>query len=193
MLHDYENIILASQSPRRLDILRAHGIEPLVMPTDTDESLPEDITMEEAVMQLSALKAEASWKSEGVKPYIGTNSVIIAADTIVYKDELMGKPADREEAYAMLASIRNTVHYVATGVTLIYLEDGRKKSFCEVTKVFCKDYSDEDIYEYIDTDKPYDKAGSYAIQSSWGKHIDRIEGDYENVVGLPYNRICEEI
>lgn len=193
MLQDFDNVILASQSPRRLEILRAHGIEPLVMPTDTDESLPENITMEEAVTSLSLLKAAASANSSAVSPYIGTNSVLIAADTIVYKDELMGKPADRNEAFEMLSSIRSTVHYVATGVTLIYLESGATKYFCEVTKVFCKDYTDEEIYEYIDQEKPYDKAGSYAIQGPFGKYIDHIEGDYENVVGLPYNRICEEI
>lgn len=193
MLQDFDNVILASQSPRRLEILRAHGIEPLVMPTDTDESLPENITMEEAVTSLSLLKAAASANSSAVSPYIGTNTVLIAADTIVYKDELMGKPADRNEAFEMLSSIRNTVHYVATGVTLIYLESGATKYFCEVTKVFCKDYTDEEIYEYIDQEKPYDKAGSYAIQGPFGKYIDHIEGDYENVVGLPYNRICEEI
>ena len=204
-LQDYKTIILASQSPRRLEILRAHGVEPVVMPTDADETLPDGIGMEEAVRRISRVKAEACYNelmrrlSAGEPDLVEltADALIIAADTVVYTDALgiMGKPADYDEAFLMLATIRNTYHYVATGVTLIELCGGRTEdlNFADVTEVWCKNYTDQEIDEYIAIDAPYDKAGSYAIQSAFGKHIDHIEGDYENVVGLPFNRIVREL
>ncbi|MBQ6622792.1 MAG: Maf family protein [Mogibacterium sp.] len=204
-LTDYHTIILASKSPRRLDILHAHGLEPVVLPTDTDEVLPEGIGMEDAVILLSGSKAAASaadpatlsvLRQQGALP-----ALVIAADTIVFKEEIMGKPEDRRDAFRMLDAIRGTFHRVATGVTLLHYAAGADlhapvtRSFCDVTTVWCKDYTDEEIYAYIDAEPPYDKAGSYAIQSSFAGHIDHIEGDYENVVGLPFYRIgpaCDE-
>jgi len=191
---DYEKIILASKSPRRLEILNSHGIDPIVIPTDTDESLPDGISYSDAVKMLSLEKATACYeKIKNDEEY--RDSLIIAADTVVYTDKLgiMGKPADRDEAYLMLKTIRNTSHFVATGVSLLETDSGDAKTFCDITEVWCKNYSDEDIYEYIDTDEPYDKAGSYAIQSAFGKHIDHIVGEYENVVGLPFNRIIKKL
>jgi septum formation protein len=189
----FDNIILASKSPRRLEILNAHGIEPVIFGTDTDEDLPESIEMEDAVMKLASEKADAALLLDGMRGYLGTNTLLIAADTLVYKDRIMGKPADAEESFAMLASLRGTSHHVATGVTLIDLRTLSRRTFCEITRVFCKNYSDDDIWEYIETEQPFDKAGSYAIQSSFAKHIDHIEGDYENVIGLPYPRILTEL
>ena len=181
-------IILASQSPRRLEILNKHGIEPIVMPADVDETLPDDISMEDAVKTLALKKAEAVYKSINSNPKY-RNAVVIGSDTIVYKDSIMGKPIDTEDAYRMLSSIRNTSHYVATGVALIDTNTGEAKVLCDVTTVYCKDYSDAEIYEYINTNEPFDKAGSYAIQGEFSKYIDHIDGDYENVVGLPYHLI----
>lgn len=181
-------IILASKSPRRLDILRSHGYEPVVLPVDADESLPEGIDMESAVRLLALKKARACFDIvSGKDEYSGC--IIIGADTIVYKDEIMGKPEDRQDAFRMLDAIRGTCHYVSTGVAFIDVDSGKETVVNDVTAVYCRNYTDEDIEAYLDTDEPYDKAGAYAIQGIFGKHIDHIEGDYENVVGLPFHVI----
>ena len=185
-------IILASASPRRLEILNKHGIEPLVMPTQADEALPFGIGMTEAVEMLALRKAEACRESIKDDPTL-KDHLIIAADTIVWKDGILGKPVSREDAFRMLDAIRGTSHYVVTGVCLIDMKSGETKVLSDVTKVWCRDYSDEDINEYISMEEPYDKAGSYAIQGYFGRYIDHIEGDYENVVGLPFNRLHHEI
>ena len=179
-------IILASKSPRRIEILHRHGIDALIIPADTDETLPEGIGMTDAVEMLAKRKAMACYDAVH-EQYPG--HLIIGADTIVWKDEIMGKPADADDAYRMLDKIRGTVHYVVTGVAVIDTDTGSCSVFSDITEVHCKNYTDADILEYISMEEPYDKAGSYAIQGYFGKHIDRIEGDYENVVGLPYYRI----
>ena len=181
-------IILASQSPRRLEILNKHGIEPIVMPADIDETLPDDISCEDAVEKLADKKAMAVYEQVKSDPEYA-DAVIIGSDTIVYKDKIMGKPVDAEDAFSMLSSIRNTKHYVATGVAIIEVQTGKETVLCDLTTVYCKDYSDEEIWAYIESAKPFDKAGSYAIQGEFSKFIDHIDGDYENVVGLPFHRI----
>ena len=181
-------IILASASPRRLEIMNKHGIEPLVMPQDTEEHLPDGIGMNEAVEELASQKARSCYDSIKDDPrYDGY--LIIGADTIVWKDEIMGKPTDADDAFRMLDKIRGTFHYVVTGICLIDKDSGSEAVMSDVTAVHCVDYSDEDIRNYISMTEPYDKAGSYAIQGYFGRYIDHIDGDYENVVGLPFYRI----
>lgn len=185
-------VILASASPRRLEILQKHGIDPILMPQDTDEHLPDGIDMHRAVETLAAQKARACYNAvKDNDEYAG--HVIIGSDTIVWKDEIMGKPADHDDAFRMLDKIRGTVHYVVTGVCLIDVSSGKETLLNDVTEVHCVDYSDEDIEDYISRAEPYDKAGSYAIQGYFGRYIDHISGDYENVVGLPYYRIEEAL
>ena len=185
-------VILASASPRRLEIMKRHGIDPVVMPADADETVTGDPSMTEVVEELSRRKALACRKRVKADPrYAGY--VIVAADTIVYKDEIMGKPADAEDARRMLRSYRGTYHYVVPGVTLIDIDSGHEEVLSDVTRVWCRDYSDEDIEEYISGTEPYDKAGAYAIQGDFGRYIDRIEGDYENVVGFPYKHFEKEL
>ena len=185
-------IILASASPRRLEIMHRHGIDPVVMPQDTDESLPEGIGMTEAVEMLASAKARACYDAVKDDPaYDGF--VIVGSDTIVWKDEIMGKPADKADAFRMLDKIRGTHHYVVTGVCLIDKSTGSESLLSDVTTVHCVNYSDEDIEDYISREEPYDKAGSYAIQGYFGRYIDHIDGDYENVVGLPFYRIEEAL
>ena len=181
-------IILASKSPRRIEILHKHGIDAAIMPTDTDETLPDGIEMTDAVEMLARRKAEACYEAVRNDPK-WAGHIIIGADTIVWKDKLMGKPADAEDAYRMLDSIRGTFHYVVTGVAMIYTDTGSCTVLSDITKVHCTNYTDADILDYISREEPYDKAGSYAIQGYFGRYIDHIEGDYENVVGLPYYRI----
>ena len=185
-------VILASASPRRLEIMHKHGIDPVVMPQDTDESLPDGIGMNEAVEMLAVAKARACYSAVKDDPeYDG--SIIVGSDTIVWKDEIMGKPADKDDAFRMLDKIRGTHHYVVTGVCLIDKDTGSETVLSDVTTVYCKNYSDEEIEDYLSREEPYDKAGSYAIQGYFGRYIDHIDGDYENVVGLPFHRIASAL
>jgi septum formation protein len=185
-------VILASASPRRLEIMHKHGIDPVVMPQDTDESLPDGIGMNEAVEMLAAAKARACYSAVKDDPAFD-GSIIVGSDTIVWKDEIMGKPVDKDDAFRMLDKIRGTHHYVVTGVCLIDKDTGSETVLSDVTTVYCKSYSDEDIEDYISREEPYDKAGSYAIQGYFGRYIDHIDGDYENVVGLPFHRIASAL
>ncbi len=189
-------IILASASPRRREILEKHGIHPVVMPTDADEHLPDDIEMTAAVKTLAERKASACFADIINDPGLSEKyqgHVVIGSDTIVWKDEIMGKPVDAADAFRMLKAIRGTYHYVVTGVCLIDVSSGDSAVISDTTKVWCTNYSDDDIYDYISREEPYDKAGSYAIQGYFGRYIDHIDGDYENVVGLPYHRIKDSL
>lgn len=183
--------ILASGSPRRIEMMKKHGIRPVVHPAEIDENIPPEHGMCQMVMFLALKKAKAVeaeyLASDGKAP------IIIAADTIVYKDEIMGKPEDREDAFRMISSLRNDVHFVVTGCALVEAGMQNARVFAEITKVFVKDFSDEELNAYLNTDEPYDKAGAYAIQGIFSKHIDHIEGDYDNVVGFPWERIEKEL
>ena len=206
--------ILASGSPRRIEIMRANGIDPLIMPAKIEENIPPVCGMCETVMFLALKKAkwvEEKYLNETLTDFTSDLSVdaersvdfqkqagkqtavILAADTIVYKDGIMGKPKDRQDAFRMLSLLRNDVHYVVTGVTLVEAGCQNARVFAEVTKVFVKDFTDEQLNAYLDTDEPYDKAGGYAIQGLFGKYIDHIEGSYDNVVGFPWEKIAKEL
>ena len=191
---EIRRIILASQSPRRIEMLRDNGMDPIVMPADVDETLPDGIEPKDAVMYLAMKKALCIEEQIKDKPDTA-GSLIIAADTVVYKDGygIMGKPADIDDARRMITAIRGTSHFVATGVALIVAGEPRRRAFCEVTEVILRDYSDKEIEDYIATQEPYDKAGGYSIQGTFGKYIDRIHGDFDNVVGLPFIRMMGEI
>lgn len=188
------NYVLASGSPRRIEMMRAHGLEPVIVPADIEENLPVISGMEETVMFLALKKAKAveALHLKG-DTRISRGSVIIAADTVVYKDKIMGKPVDFEDAFQMLCSLRGTWHYVATGVALVCAGEQNAGVFTEVTKVCLGNYSDEELREYLNTDEAYDKAGGYAIQGHFSKYIEKIEGSYDNVVGFPWDRIEAEI
>ena len=183
--------ILASGSPRRIEMMRAHGIEPVIMPASIEENSPMLHGMCETVMFLALKKAQAVCAS--LEPCEGETLIILAADTIVYKDEIMGKPQDREDAFRMISALRNDVHFVVTGCAIVEANAQNTRVFAEITKVFVKDFSDEELNAYLDTDEPYDKAGGYAIQGLFGKYIDHIEGDFDNVVGFPWARIEAEL
>ena len=172
------------------------------MPPLIEENLPLHSGMTETVSFLALKKAKAVEAQYLAQPHITTSAtdltakkppIIIAADTIVYKDKIMGKPKDKEDGMNMLWSLRDDCHYVVTGVAL--LEAGRPhgKVFYEITKVFFKDYSRDALSQYLDTPEAYDKAGGYAIQGYFAKYIDHIEGDYNNVVGFPWDRIQKEL
>ena len=186
-----KKIILASSSPRRIEMMKKNGFDPEIRPSDIDETLPDGIGMKDAVMFL-ALKKALDVESRCEFPE-DEGKLIIAADTVVYKDEILGKPADRQDAWHMLTKIKNTSHYVATGVAIIEAGKANKKVFCDATKVFCKDFTDDELSAYLDTDEPYDKAGAYAIQGIFGKYIDHYEGSFDTVVGFPWELIEKEL
>lgn len=190
-------VILASASPRRKEILERHGLSPAVIPADVDESLPGEVAAsgpEAIVKYLARIKAEAVFgrlQKESAGEY--EPFLLIAADTIVYRDRVFGKPGDGDEAFAILSALRGGAHFVFTGVALIRSDTGGRLDFCERAKVTFKDYPDEEIWRFIHEEKPFDKAGSYAIQSSWSRNVSSIEGDIENVIGLPWARLEKEL
>lgn len=185
-------LILASASPRRIDMMKQKGYNPIVIPARVDESLPFSMDMEPAVMYLACKKA--LWVEHNLSEKEKESApVILAADTVVYKDRMIGKPADYQEAVDTLWSLRHSFHYVATGVCLLSAGTPVRRLFCEVTKVWFRNFTMEALSAYARTDEPYDKAGGYAIQGSFGKYVDHIEGDYENVIGFPWSRIEREL
>ncbi|QIB69857.1 septum formation protein Maf [Aminipila butyrica] len=185
-----ENVILASSSPRRIDMMRQHGIQPIIMPADVDETIPEGAGMADAVMYLALKKA--LFVEEKVLSSDHNNPVIVAADTVVYSDKIIGKPKNRQDAYDILWDLKGKSHFVATGVCLLQAGTSIRHCFCEVTKVFFKDFTTQELNAYLDTPEPYDKAGAYAIQGEFGRYVDHIEGDLDNVIGFPWKRIEKE-
>lgn len=186
------NIILASGSPRRINMMKEKGYDPVIFPASVDENLPFAMDMESSVMYLACKKAlwVESQLSDAEKEEA---PLIIAADTIVYKDRIIGKPETPQEAFDTLWKLKNDRHYVATGVCLVRAGKPVRQAFCETTEVFFTDYSKEALNAYVQTDEPYDKAGGYAIQGTFSKYIDHFDGDYDNVVGFPWTRIEKEL
>ena len=196
-------IILASGSPRRKELLSREGISFTVIPAEGDEVI-RGTEPAEIVRNLSYNKASevadrvAADKADGKSAgdAADDNYVVIGADTVVsYKGKILGKPADHEEAAAMLRMLNGGTHQVYTGVTVICVKNGYRteKVFHECTDVVFREVPDEDIIEYASSEEPMDKAGAYAIQGSWGKNIREIHGDYDNVVGLPVKRVVKEL
>jgi septum formation protein len=182
-------LVLASSSPRRVSMMHEHGINPLIIPSDIDEAIPEQLDVSDAVIYL-ALKKAMKVKDD---PRVPADAWIVGADTVVYKDRIIGKPADMHEAFTTLEYLRKAAHDVYTGVALISVADSQYHVFYERTRVFFKDYSDEEIWAYINTGEPFDKAGGYAIQGGFSNYIDYIEGDLNNVIGFPWNRFVKEL
>ena len=175
-------MILASQSPRRRELLSLITEDFRIIPAKGEEILPEKISPENAVLTLSEQKADEIYREN-------RGEVIVAADTIVAIDgKILGKPADEKDAFAMLKTLSGRVHEVFTGVCVIFA-NGRKERFFEETKVGFYELSDVEIAAYIKTGEPMDKAGAYGIQGKGALLVKRIDGDYYNVMGLPVARL----
>jgi len=186
-LKEYQ-IILASASPRRKQLLQELGVNFRVQPKDIEEHFDANLSPELVAEQLSESKALAFSEEE-----LDEKTIIITADTVVTIDGvILGKPKDAEEAREMLRRLSGRSHEVITGVTL--RSATKMETFSVVTKVFFKELSDEEIDYYITNFKPFDKAGAYGIQE-WIGHIavERIEGSYFNVMGLPTHRLYMEL
>lgn len=183
-----DKIILASKSPRRKELLENAGFETIIVPSDADEDIDEKNPIE-LVKKLSLIKATSVFESEKSKGNISSDSVVLGADTVVYAGgSILGKPADKDEARNMIKMLSGNVHSVFTGFT-VCTGDGRNITDYSETKVYVYPMTDEEIEEYISSDEPYDKAGAYGIQGLFGKFVEKIDGDYQNVVGLPVSKI----
>ncbi|HIT57801.1 MAG TPA: septum formation inhibitor Maf [Candidatus Galloscillospira stercoripullorum] len=176
-------IILASQSPRRRELLERMGIRNFrVVSADIDEREEEQLPPEQLVCRLALRKAEA------VAEKAPKGAVIIAADTVVSLDgTVLGKPGDKLEAFKMLSTLSGNRHQVYTGLCVIW--DGDKRTEYEVTDVTFRELGEKEIEDYIATGEPMDKAGAYGIQGYGALLVERIEGDYYNVMGLPVCRL----
>lgn len=182
-------IILASASPRRRELLEQVGLSFEVMPSKGKETIRET-EPDRIVMQLSADKAAEVAALLAERGNGG--AAVIGADTVVVgMGRILGKPADEQDAFNMLSGLRNGCHYVYTGVTIIYKD--RRKSFAEKTQVRVCDMTDSEIWEYIGTGECMDKAGAYGIQGRFAEYVTGIDGDYNNVVGLPVARLMREL
>jgi septum formation protein len=201
-------IVLASGSPRRVAMLRAHGFEPIVRPADVDETIPAGLHVRQAVMYLALKKALASAKSYGAAAEDRRSlspPFIIAADTVVCKDgRIFGKPASAAEARLTLEALRAGAHTVCTGVAILrgfpFGARGAegsdhsgnavtKRVFYDEARVFFKDYTADDIEAYIASGEPFDKSGGYAVQGGFSVHVDRVEGDVNTVMGFPWAKV----
>ena len=172
-------IILASKSPRRKELLKYITEEFIIKTADVDETLPEKISPSEAVLYLSKIKA---------MPFENDEDIVIGADTVVsINGEILGKPRNNADARRMLRLLSGKTHSVFTGVTV--LKEGNCHSFFCETKVTFFELSDEEIDRYIATGEPLDKAGAYGIQGYGSLLVEKIDGDYFNVVGLPISKI----
>ncbi len=180
----HTDFILASQSPRRRKLLRQIGISFIPISSDVDETVTENLKPEELVEHLALKKASsvAARKS---------NALILGADTLVVScGRIFGKPQDNSEAADMLRQLSDSTHIVYTGIALFHRESDRVVSEVESTMVTFGQLSETEISNYVKTGSPLDKAGAYGIQDDLGAlFIDRIDGDYYNVVGLPLRRL----
>lgn len=182
-------LVLASQSPRRQELLRNAGIEFTVQPADVNEDLLPNEEPDEYVQRLARDKAIAVWES--LPPTIShrASTFVLGADTTVVVDHhILAKPVDAADAARMLRLLSGRTHMVSTGVCLI--GEGIEDLRCETTRVTFDALTDADIEMYVAHGEPMDKAGAYAIQGIASRWISRIEGCYFNVVGLPVSLVC---
>ncbi len=195
-------MILASASPRRKELLEQIGAEFVICPAKGEEVITET-DPSAVVMELSQQKAEEV--AYGVLIYNEQHAdlatpqdiLVIGADTVVaYENQILGKPKDEEDARRMLTMLSGKTHSVYTGVTFVFIDkEGRTGEHCffEKTDVCMYPLKEEEIDRYIQSGDPMDKAGSYGIQGRFAIHIKEIRGDYNNVVGLPVARLYQEL
>lgn len=179
-------IILASQSPRRRELLGQYIKDLKIMPDNSEEVIDEGMAPEEICMKLAMQKAE------NVAARADKDAIIVAADTIVFIDGMvLGKPKDEEEAAQMLHRLSGREHHVCTGIAVIDNKKNRKANDFERTTVYFKPMTDGEIDRYIKTGEPMDKAGAYGIQDFGALFIEGVRGDYFNVVGLPLCKLSQ--
>lgn len=184
-------VVLASKSPRRKKLLQQLGLIFEILPSNSEETISSDVP-EEIVQQLALEKAL------DVAPKVN-NALVIGSDTIVVLDgHILGKPNDKEDAFSTLMMLSGKQHSVFTGVSFVKTDENGEinatHTFFEETIVQFSSLSESEIWSYIHSGSPMDKAGAYGIQDDWGAvFVERIEGDYYNVVGFPLNRFYREL
>lgn len=187
MLIKHPTLLLASKSPRRQELLKLAGIAFRTLDVDVEEDYPDDMDVEKVPEFLAHKKAEAA------VPMIDDEQLVLSADSVVILNNVIyGKPGDRKHAIEMISTLAGKKHLVITGVFLC--DKHKALGFSEYTYVWIDEMTREEIEYYVDNYSPFDKAGSYGIQDwiGWAK-VSRIEGSYANVMGLPVQRVYEEL
>lgn len=186
-----KKLILASGSPRRKELLEQIGLDFEIIPAKGEEimssTLPDKVVEELSFQKASEIASLARFRNSG--------DIILGSDTVVaLKDQIMGKPKDKKDAFTMLKNLQGKTHTVYTGVTFIVTNTEPKIiTFSEATHVSMYPMSDVEINAYIATGEPMDKAGAYAIQGKCAAYISKIDGEYNTVVGLPIARVYQEL
>lgn len=179
------NLILASSSPRRKALLKVLGLEFDIIVSECDENI-DFSSVSDAVMELSKRKASV------VAEITDKKSIIIGADTVVvHNGKVLGKPKDKADAVQMLKMLNGNTHQVYTGFTIINNSDGTTVSDYEVSSVTFKKLTEAEIIEYVNTNNTLDKAGAYSIQGTASSFVEKLDGDYNNVVGLPIYKLSK--
>ena len=185
--NDMKTIILASASPRRKELLEQIGLKFEVEPSNYDEDLNSGLEPHQLAMSLSLKKAELVARNH-------RSALVIAADTfVVFEGKILGKPQTETGARKMLETISGKQHSVITGFTIIDTETNKVLSRSVATKVYIRELTSNEIDAYVKSKEPLDKAGAYAIQGLGSVIVEKIEGDYFNVVGLPLNALSESL
>jgi len=181
------SLVLASASPRRRDLLEQHGFSFTVAPAQVREISPSHFSPGETVL----FNARAKCRAIAVERF---DEVVLGVDTeVALEQEVLGKPADLEEAYAMLSKLNGRAHHVYSGVWLARLASGQERGAIEVTKVHFKKLPEARLRAYLQRIQPLDKAGGYSAQEDNGELIDHVEGSFSNVVGLPMEALTREL
>ena len=180
-------LVLASQSPRRVELLHAAGYDFEVLPVEVTEAHDENLSPQALTTANATLKAKAG-------SILRPGAVVIGADTLVYLDDLpLGKPKDMEEAKSMLRRLSGRAHHVCTGVSLASEGGMRVHEFAVISHVVFKTLTEADIEAYYTRVNPLDKAGAYAIQEHGEQIIERTDGSWSNIMGLPMERLTDEL
>lgn len=178
-------VILASASPRRQELLKQIFEEFIICPAQMEEVVPDSLHVVDCPAYLATEKAKCVAEMYPDALVIGSDTAVILGDT------MLGKPRDTEDAVAMLSALSGRTHQVITGCCLVH--GGKVHAFSEVTSVEFRELSDQEIADYVATGEPMDKAGAYGIQGLGGTLVAAVHGDFDNVVGLPVERLREEI
>ena len=181
-------VILASASPRRKELLKSITQNFEIIVSNSDESFQEGLTIEEQSKRIAYLKAKTVFdQTQG-------DRIVIGADTMVLKGgNIYGKPKDKQEAYQMLSNLQNDMNEVITGLSVLVEKDGEQKEYSDydIAKVYISAMNDKEIQNWINSGKAMDKAGAYAVQEEFAKYIEKIDGNYATVVGLPIHKVYQ--
>lgn len=177
-------LILASESPRRRELLKKAGYDFSVVPVKVSEIPNKNLNVNEQILDIARRKARAAF--DQLKSSTDTPFRVLSADTeVIFAEKPLGKPQNREDAFRILRLLSGKPHQVITAVCLIDSNSHKELSQYEITHIHFKNLTDEEIWTYIDSGEPMDKAGAYGIQGLGGNFVEKIEGPFDNVVGLP--------